>query len=75
MAEKYFGDEDPLGKALNINNAAEFTVTGVLANVRHDSHFVFDMLCSMETLYEQNREQMESWLGPFINYAYVQLPP
>ena len=29
---------------------------GVIRNVRHDSHFVFDMLCSMETLIEQNRE-------------------
>ena len=27
----------------------------------------------METLYDQNREQMESWLSPFINYSYVLL--
>jgi putative ABC transport system permease protein len=72
-AEKFFGDVDPMGKTLVVNNQAEFTVTGIVENVRHDSHFVFDMLCSLETVYDQNRELMESWFSPFIHYSYVVL--
>src|SRR5690606_37211286 len=29
-ALKYFGDEDPIGKTLTINNARDYTVTGVV---------------------------------------------
>jgi len=72
-AEKYFGGRDPLGKTLIVNHQAEFTVTGIVENVRSDSHFVFDMLCSLETLYDGNREQMEAWFSPFVHYSYVVL--
>ncbi|MFC2098364.1 ABC transporter permease, partial [Bacteroidota bacterium] len=30
IAEKYFGEENPVGKVLTVNNQHEFTVTGVL---------------------------------------------
>jgi putative ABC transport system permease protein len=72
MAEKYFGDRDPLGETLVIGED-EYTINGVVRNVRSDSHFVFDMLCSMETLYDRNRELMESWASPFIHYSYLLL--
>ncbi len=75
IAEKYFGDDDPVGRTLEINGRQEFTVTGVLENVRSDSHFVFDMLFSFETLLARNREMMESWSSPFIHYTYLQLTP
>jgi putative ABC transport system permease protein len=49
-AEKYFGDENPLGKVLFIDNKHEYTVKGVLQNVPRNSHFTFDILASMVTL-------------------------
>jgi len=72
-ARRYFGDADPMGKRLIVNNRDEYTVTGILADVRPDSHFVFDMLCSLETLYARDRATMESWMSPFIHYSYVLL--
>jgi putative ABC transport system permease protein len=72
-AKKFFGDQDPMGKTLIVNTDMEYTVTGIVENVRHDSHFVFDMLCSLETLYDQNRELIESWFSPFIHYSYIVL--
>jgi len=72
-AKKYFGDTDPLGKALRFNNRNDFTVTGVVENVPTNSHFSFDMLCSLETRYAQNRENMEVWLN-FNLYTYLLFP-
>jgi len=44
MAEKYFGDEDPLGKTIKADNKWDFQVTGILSNVPHNSHLQFDFL-------------------------------
>lgn len=46
IAEKYFGDEDPLGKSLRVgkNDNQTFIVTGVMKNVPQNSQFQFDML-------------------------------
>lgn len=55
MAQKYFGSEDPIGKLLNINNQFDFTVTGVMKNVPHNSHFTFNMFCSFETFAQDNK--------------------
>jgi len=56
MAEKYFGEEDPIGKVLAIDpkmrapsgapldTTFDFTVTGVLADIPRTSHFTFDFL-------------------------------
>jgi len=73
VAKKYFGDEDPIGKILRLNNDSDFTVTGIIKNVPQNSHFTFDMLCSFETLYRHNPEQREKWMGDFNNYTYLLL--
>jgi len=71
-AKKYFGDEDPIGKILKVDNQFDYTVTGVVENIPKNSHFTFDILCSFESLYAQNREAMEVWLS-FNLYTYVLL--
>jgi putative ABC transport system permease protein len=42
-AQRYFGNDDPVGKSLTIFNQ-EFKVTGVSENVPENSHFKFDFL-------------------------------
>ncbi len=49
-AKKYFGEDDPMGKLLLADNNYEFTVTGVLQEVPHNSHLQFDFLASFATL-------------------------
>ncbi len=71
-AKKYFGDEEPIGKMLKVDNQFDYTITGVVENVPKNSHFTFDILCSFESLYAQNREAMEVWLS-FNLYTYVLL--
>ncbi|MCB0567730.1 MAG: ABC transporter permease, partial [Phaeodactylibacter sp.] len=49
MAQKYFGDEDPMGKILEFGQGRQLRVTGVLASEPERSHLDFDFLVSFET--------------------------
>ena len=48
-AEKYFGDDDPIGKLLTLQEDVILTVTGVTKNVTRTSSIKFDFLVSLET--------------------------
>jgi ABC-type antimicrobial peptide transport system permease subunit len=54
MAKKYFGDEEPLGKILRFNDSENYTVTGVIKDIPVNSHFLFNALCSFNTLYARD---------------------
>jgi putative ABC transport system permease protein len=72
-AKKYFGDDDPIGKFLKFDNQDDFTVTGVVRNVPRNSHFTFDMLCSYETYFTQNKQARENWFN-FNLHTYLLFP-
>ena len=72
IAEKYFGDEDPMNKTIRFNDQEDYTVRGVIDNIPLNSHFRFNMLCSFETMYAQNKEHMEGWV-PFNYTTYILL--
>lgn len=46
---KYFGDEDPLGKILHLNNKKQLTVTGVTKNIPRTSSLQYEFLVSIES--------------------------
>ncbi len=71
-ALKYFDTENPMGKILRFNNQYNYSVTGVMKNIPQNSHFEFDMLCSMETLYAQKYPNLDNWLS-FEYFTYVLL--
>ncbi len=52
MAEKYFGNEDPIGKVIKGDLVIEFTVTGIMKKHPSTSHMNFDFLASMDTIRE-----------------------
>lgn len=57
MAVKYFGEENPLGKTVILNNRAEYEITGVMEDVPKTSHVQFDFLASFSSLSQwANRE-------------------
>ena len=69
-ARKYFGNEDPVGKFLQVGQEEEnFEVTGVVKGFPGNSHFNFNMLGSMTSIYLANWTQ---WLGN-NNYTYIRL--
>jgi len=50
MARKYFGNNDPIGQSLNLNNRQDYAVTGVIQDVPSNSLLRFDFLASFASL-------------------------
>lgn len=71
-AKKYFGDENPLGKVLFVDNKHEYTVKGVLQNVPRNSHFTFDILASMVTLESLRGQKHLSGWNNYKTYLMLQ---
>ena len=77
-AERFFGADNPVGKALDAGKMGLLTVTGVLAPLPGKSHLQFDLLVSMATVsvLEQARllpPQLSDWSRPGACYTYVLL--
>ena len=73
LAEKYFGEDDPIGKVITLNNQHEFTVTGVLENIPHNTYLQFDFLVPYEILKRTGQTREEDF-GSNSIYTFVQLP-
>ncbi len=74
-AEKYFPDEDPIGKTLILNDNLQqpLKIAGVMADLPVNSHFQYDFLMTLAGQEFWQGEQ-QSWLSN--NYhTYVMLHP
>lgn len=78
MARKYFGDEDPMGKRIELSsdsdrqgNIEPRVVTGVIRDLPEQSHLQFDFICSIYTF---NEDFSRQWRNFWV-YTYVQLTP
>jgi ABC-type antimicrobial peptide transport system permease subunit len=70
MAEKYFGNEDPMGKTMEIEGMPA-AVTGVIQDIPYNSHIQFDFLSSYEFIQEVTGYGT-SW-GSFNFVTYLQV--
>lgn len=52
LAKKYFGDDNPIGRTLNIENKLQFTVTGVIQNLPRNSMLTFEGIFPYPFLYQ-----------------------
>ncbi|GJM35673.1 MAG: ABC transporter permease [Saprospiraceae bacterium] len=57
MANKYFGQEDPMGKVLVLDNNEGYKVTGVRAEMPDNTDLKFDFYASLGTLEESRSNQ------------------
>ncbi|MEO5978723.1 MAG: ABC transporter permease [Chryseolinea sp.] len=73
IVEKYFGDEDPMGKTILLDFGGEkaFSVAGVIESPPANSSFDFKMLVPQENRpgYERNLSRWTTWNTP----TFVQL--
>ncbi|KXX70065.1 hypothetical protein AVL50_14420 [Flammeovirga sp. SJP92] len=59
IAQKYFGEEDPLGKKILYDNQFYLTVTGVVDKSKVPTHLDFELLVSFSTLLITNKNIMK----------------
>ena len=68
-AQKYFGNENPLGKSIILgNNKVNYEVTGILDDLPYNSHLQFDFLASFSSLPINKNDQ---WLNLGNTYTYI----
>ena len=68
QAVKFFGNEDPIGKIIEIKDGnTQYKVTGVIEKVPANSHFHFDLFASMEGLADAKEN---NWMASnYFNYV------
>ena len=71
LAGKFFGQEDPLGKNLKLNQDLDLTVTGIFQDMPENSYFDLDFLAPFE-IFEQRDRDPTNW-GRFQLYTYILL--
>lgn len=72
FSERYFGDENPMGKVVQMENQ-DFQVTGVMENAPSNSTLQFDFILP-QVQFEQENEWAQRW-GVFSFYTFVELQP
>jgi len=75
-AQRYFGDQDPLGQTIRIGDSLSLEVQGVMEDTPENSHFSMDFLTSIAALkqYYNNPGPFESYWWPWL-WTYVKLQP
>lgn len=73
MAKKYFGEQDALGKTIELNNSINWRVTGVLKDLPPNSHFKFDFIAPTSTIATDNENFANKTWGNFDYYSYFKL--
>lgn len=78
MAQKYFGDENPMGKTITDNSDINYSVTGVFRDLPANVHLRYDALISGATMVRLSRDNNFNSLEPirFWNvglYTYILL--
>lgn len=73
-ARRYFGEGNPMGKTLRIENQADLLVTAVIRDVPSNSHFQFDMMASLSTMRKPYRGSLPTtWVwNPCWTYLVVE---
>jgi len=73
MAGKFFGDADPMGKALKLNNTENYIVTGVFKDLPQNSTYQFQWLIPMANI-DHKQPWMNIW-GANWARTLVELEP
>ncbi len=73
MSEKFFGENNPVGKTLLMNNEQDFVVSGVFKDLPGNSTLQFDWLVPMENV-ANKQPWMSNWNANWAR-TYVELEP
>jgi len=76
-ATKYFGQEDPMGKALTLENRRDLRVTGVISDLPSNTHLDIEAMISVSTARQVVGDAFmngTAWAGFNGTMAYVLIP-
>ena len=73
MSKKFFGDADPIGKALKVNNEQDYIVTGVFKDLPKNSTYQFQWLAPLENI-DHKQPWMTVWGANWVR-TLVELEP
>jgi len=74
IAQKYFGNEDPVGKTLIVDNSLNFMVRGVIRNHPSNTDFDPDIMISFSTIKEiYGSGYTTNWLSQVLQ-SYILVP-
>jgi len=76
-ANKFFGDEDPIGKFIEVDSTA-YEVKGVMAKTKKKSHIQFESLISQSTLEIKDKQRdtprfVNNWESGYGSWIYLLL--
>jgi putative ABC transport system permease protein len=73
-AERYFGNEDPIGQTLNLMGQADVTVTAIFEDLPDNTHMAFELVGSIAAIpLMMGPGELERW-GSNNYYTYLRLP-
>ncbi|WP_346863086.1 ABC transporter permease [uncultured Draconibacterium sp.] len=73
FGKKYFGEADPIGATIELNEGELYKVTGILKEIPENSHLQFDMLASFSSIGFSSDYDVLRW-GNFRDmFTYVLL--
>ncbi|QEC78559.1 ABC transporter permease [Mucilaginibacter ginsenosidivorax] len=78
IAQKYFGNQDAIGKTIKVNGNTTYSIAGVLKNLPTNTHLKFNFLFSLPTHVNQLKKWIDitnHWYGYDLFYTYIQLKP
>ncbi|MBU0488458.1 MAG: ABC transporter permease [Bacteroidetes bacterium] len=72
VAEKFFGDQNPIGKEVNVQDRRKFVISGVIEDSPANSHFRYNVLVNLKSIYFFYGKLFHNWIwNPF--WTYVEL--
>lgn len=77
MATRYFGDVDPVGKTINVENQIDLMVRGVYKKMPEKSSFQIDMMADftmMEGFYGGKERMLQAWGSNNFTTLYTLTP-
>jgi putative ABC transport system permease protein len=69
MAAKYFGNEDPLGKTLNISEM-DFEITGIVKDSPDNTHLPYDLIAAFK--FKRDYSGARYWMSHFV-FSYIKI--
>ncbi|MBN1222710.1 MAG: ABC transporter permease [Candidatus Aminicenantes bacterium] len=73
IARKYFGNDNPVGKSISLEDTEDYRITGVLKEIPKNSHLQFEILASFSSLNNTERVKGNYWDRFSNDYTYALL--